>query len=360
MRIIRPFKRWARLLTSATLVLMTSLSHTACSSDNEDNDQEEDDSKELALIRERQDAEMILSSLCKIDSVPECTVTYSPRIGEIIYLITPTISYTIANNVSQARHVYNGIVSFMCTDSLGTAQIPTEVKRGDVHLTFSTSSAEGEIARITVDCPRLKNVLTEIVFVPETAWPDNADVSSPFNFASLWRQKTTGLYYICTKDAKGGNGQMLTFDGGWADDWFRKYDHWQGEFYLWDCTSTQEALTGLSDCMMYSSSKFKELKDALKNRDKNSGTYKMLEILYDERRCVTFDRNYTYDHHVWWAFNCYDVTLYKTTFYSDYSVQHWSAFYTHDNTPQKSTPSHSFSFDRSYKRYDWEWEAIYR
>lgn len=64
---------------------------------------------------------------------------------------------------------------------------------------------------------------------------------------------------------------------------------------------------------------------------------------------MTFDNSYRYDHHLWWAHYCYDVTIYKTTFFYDYTCSSWSVYYTHRETPRRSTASHSFYFTPEFK-----------
>ena len=317
-------------------------------------------------------AELMMKALCKYDST---TAVYTPRIGEAIQAPTPTIYYAIANTVEQARSRYEDIVSFLRTetaDNTKTADpdetsepLPTDVSRGDIHVSFAASSADGETARITVDCPRLANVLTSIVFIPETAWPENADVPNPFNYMSCWREKTTGRIYICTQECKGGKGIMLTLDGGWGEDWFTEYDHWQGKFYLWKNTASYDAFRGLSDAYKYSPDKLKYMNAALQKSYPNSTTagYMRNFVEYGSTYIFDcdFDYEYSYDHHVWWAYNCWDVTI-KRLYFNPYShdVKTHHTDYTHKQVPQRTNPSHSFDFDRSYQKDDKVWEVVYR
>lgn len=91
-------------------------------------------------------------------------------------------------------------------------------------------------------------------------------------------------------------------------------------------------------------------------------TMKIIRTLYKElspSRSVTFDNSYRYDHHLWWFHYCYDVTMYKTTIFYDYTCSSWSVYYTHRETPRRSTASHSFYFTPEFNN-DKDWECLYR
>ena len=358
-------------MMSAILVMAMSAMLTACSSDDDNNNgTQEEDPAEVAKVQEKMQADQMMQALCKYDST---TATYTPRIGEAIKAPTPTIYYAIANSVEQARSRYEGIVAFLrteTTDGTKTAApdetsepLPTDVTRGDIHVSFAASSADGETARITVDCPRLKNVLTAIVFIPETAWPTN-DTPAPFNHLSCWREKSTGRIYVCVQDCRGGNGIMLTFDGGWGEDWFRNYSYWQGEFYLWCNTASYDAFRSLSDAWKYNPNRLKSMSDALRKAYPNTTTSKYMRWFATSDVDIwntDYDYSYSYDHHLWWAHYCYDVTINRLCFYyKSHNIYTWSSSYTHKSTPERKNPSHDFTFDRSYNRKDSDWEAIYR
>ena len=354
-------------------MMLTALTLAACSSDDDDNNNGtgDDDAVELARIQEQIQANLMMKALCEYDST---TASYKPSIGEAINAPTPTIYYAIANSVEQARSRYENIVSFLRTeitaDSTKVADpdetsdpLPTDVTRGDIHVSFAASSADGEVARINVDCPRLANVLTAIVFIPETAWPEN-DVVNPFNYLSCWREKTTGRIYICVQECKGGKGIMLTLDGGWEEDWFKAYDHWQGQFYLWKSTASYDAFRGLSDAWKYSRDKLNYMNAALQRSYPNTTTAKYMRNFMGSYAYIwntDFDYEVSYDHHLWWAYNCWDVTVKRLCFYyKSHGIYTWSSSYTHKEVPARENPSHSFDFDRGYKKDNNVWEAIYK
>ena len=362
-----------KLMTmSAILAMAMGLTLTACSSDDDDNNgTQEENAAEVARIQEQMQADLMMKALCEYDST---TATYTSRIGEAINAPTPTIYYAIANTVEQARSRYEDIVSFLRTETsestktadpdVASEPLPTDVTRGDIHVSFAASSADGEVARINVDCPRLANVLTAIVFIPETAWPENADVVNPFNYLSCWREKSTGRIYICVQECKGGKGIMFTLDGGWEEDWFRQYDHWQGQFYLWKNTASYDAFRGLSDAWKYSRDKLNFMNNALQRSYPNTTTAKYMRWFVTSDVDIwntDYDYEVSYDHHVWWAYNCWDVTIKRLCFYyGSHNIYTWSSSYTHKEVPSKRNPSHSFDFDRGYDRKDSQWEAVQR
>jgi len=341
------------------LMMLTALTLTACSKDDDnDNGTQEDDAIEVARIREKLDAELMTNALCSYNAE---TATYTPRIGEAINAPTPTIYYAIANTVDEARSKFESIVAVTRTDSLDTTPLPNDVTRGDVHLTFAASTAAGETARINVDCPRLAVVLTTIVFIPETAWPENGDLVTPYDFLSCWREKSTGRIYICTRNGFGGSGQMLTFDGGWTDKWFKDKTYWQGEFYQWENTATEEALKGLCDGMLNSPDKFQKMFEQMGKKAGGSRTYNIVKSLYVDRGTLTFDLDFSWDT-VWYRFYYYYYVKknYFTFRRSDNAWWKWTHEYIRDDTPKTGEASHSFAFSRSDGKDNSNWEAIYR
>lgn len=293
---------------------MLVLSSCSKDSDTEDHKQEVED-VEAAQKREDMKTEGIMQSLCEIIEHKDGSIEYQPRIGAAIYDVSPTIYYTTAESLEEAEGRYYNLIGAL--NSSSDQQIrDKEITQGDIHLKFENGSSS-EIARIKIDCPRLKDILTEIVFIQSNKWPEN-DLASPFLFMSIWKQISTNHIYVCLRKSQGSKGIMLTFDGGWSDDWFRYYNYWQGSFYLWENTAQPEDFNALAGAMKYSPSKFKKMFSKLEQYD--CTTMKIIKTLYKElspSRSVTFDNSYRYDHHLWWFHYCYDVTIYKTTFYYD-------------------------------------------
>ena len=194
--------------------LMLVLSSCGKDSDTEDQKQEVED-VEAAKTRENMKTEGIMQSLCEIIEHEDGSIEYQPRIGAAIYDVSPTIYYTTAESLEEAEGRYYNIIGAL-NSSLDQQIRDKEITQGDIHLKFEKGSSS-EIARIKIDCPRLKDILTEIVFIPSNKWPEN-DLASPFLFMSIWKQISTNHIYVCVRKSQGSKGIMLTFDGGWSDD----------------------------------------------------------------------------------------------------------------------------------------------
>lgn len=351
-------------LTALALLLAMTLATalTACSSSDDDPkkaDQPEEDAN-AAAIHEALEADMMLAGLCDIDSVPGSgTVTYTPRLGTAIYSATPTVVYTTANSADEARSVYEGIIAYVRTDSLDTTPFPTDVRRGDVHLTFTAGSASGEVARIAVDCPRVKDVLTTVVFLTDEAWPEN-DTASPFNFLSFWHQKSTDRYYLCVREAKGSPGLLLTWDGGWWEDSFDS--DWQGKFTLWADCPKQEVYVALGNAMRFNADKFQNMMDRISKASgvpHTSGkTWDILNTLWNwgVNRC--FDCDYSYSKGRWWLATNYYITVRRASI-KNRTVNLWQTYCEHSEYPLKNRPSYSLTFGQDYNRGN-DWEPIFR
>lgn len=331
--------------------MLIGLAAVSCSEDQpKDIDKTENsDSQYLEELR----TNCILASLCDIDTLNNGSVNYTPRIGKAVYEQTPTVYYTIANTVDEAEDTYRSIIAALNNDSTQTF-MQREVRQGDIHLTFTEGNTTGETARIVIDCQRLKNVLTEIVFIPEDLWPQN-DNSSPFRFLGLYRYNQS--YYICVRDCRSGQGILLTFDEGYEIDEFKKYAHWQGRFYLYRKTASYEALNALARAMNNNSSRFPGMMDRLRMQD----DYKVgrrgyeLDLLWCNSS-ATYDNSYSYDHGLWKFYNCYYVNICRTSFKSKEGIKEavqYSDYYEHDQTPQTTNPSHEVRFDYDFDKSGW-------
>lgn len=344
------------------LLMLTALTLASCSKDDDDNKSEQpEEDLNSAIIKENLEANMMLAGLCDIDSVPGGgTVTYTPRLGKALYSATPTVYYTVANSPEEARGIYEGIIAFIRTDSLDTTAFPSDIKRGDVHLTFGAGSGEGETGRITVDCPRVNDKITNVVFLTDEAWPEN-DVSTPFNFLSLWHQKSTDRYYLCVREAKGSPGMMITWESGWWEDWFDS--DWQGKFSLWADCPKQEVYTALGNAMQYNSNKFQSMMNAMNKSSiphTSDKTWDMLNDFWNYSQYTRyFDCDYSYSKGRWWFATNYYITVRRATV-KNRSVSLWQTYCEHQSYPLKKRGSYSFYFNNDYNNKNGDWEAIHR
>lgn len=332
---------------------MLVLSSCSKDSDTEDHKQEVED-VEAAKKREDMKTEGIMQSLCEIIEHKDGSIEYQPRIGAAIYDVSPTIYYTTAESLEEAEGRYYNLIGAL-NSSLDQQIRDKEITQGDIHLKFEKGSSS-EIARIKIDCPRLKDILTEIVFIQSNKWPEN-DLASPFLFMSIWKQISTNRIYVCVRKSQGSKGIMLTFDGGWREDWFTKYNFWQKSFYLWKETAHPDDFYALAGAMKYSKSKFDSMFKILKQYE--CKTKEIIKILL-LRNDLAFDTSYSYDHHLWRAHYCYDITLYSTLILGyDYTCASLSVYCTHKQAPRRNTASHSFYFTPEFKN-DKDWECLYR
>lgn len=347
-----------KLMIGLFLLGLLAFGFTSCSDDDPDTPavENKDDEKEILAVKEEMKTEGIVQQLCHVTMLEDSTFQYEPAMGKALYEITPTVYYEPVSSLEEAEKVFRRIISPLNTDSLGNDNTKLrEITQGDVHLKFELGSSSKELAKIVVDCPRLRDVLTEIVFMPKDQWPEN-DYASPFMYWSVWRYKPTGHLYLCVKSAGGGPGVLLTFEGGWIEDWFKKYDFWQGSFYVWQNTAKSADIEALGYSFCYEKDNVSKVIEKLKEKIlagelKPTRTIEVLLDLQNGRK-FTFDTKCTYDYHWYWVAHCYDVTVYRTEV-SNAGCQNTSSFYTHKEVPRKEWPSHAIYFDpKSY----WEWE----
>ncbi|WP_281644825.1 hypothetical protein [Bacteroides zoogleoformans] len=352
------------------LLLFVGFTMTACRDSNDDIPSD-DDTKEVTQIYQKLQRQTLLKSLCTVDTLADGTIAYTSRYGAVLDETKPTVHYVGINNISEAHAAWNGIVSVFNESESDTFE-GNKVHLNDMKLSFSISENEEEMARIEVDCPELSNSLTSIVFIPNERWPEN-DIGSPFLFMSFWKNKKTGLLYLCVNKAQGSRGIMLTLGGGCEEDKFRKYTHWQGEFTLWMNTADEQAFNCLANIMQCYPSRYALALEKIGTITREFVLFGKQFTYYPYRytlfhelfnlsgdSSITFDRGHDWDYHLWRAYRCYDVTVYRTTFYPDRTCSHWRQFYTHKNTPVPTEGSHCFYFDQSFKVNPEEWECIFR
>lgn len=341
------------LLAMAGVMALTFFS---CSKDNDELTTEEQEALD-ASINESLKTQAIMKALCRVDTLDNGKLSYTPRIGKAIESTTPTVYYSIGYDLEYSRQTFESIVSPVNSD-WGQRLSLDEVRQGNIHLKFSESNKPGELARITVDCPDLRDVLTEIVFVTEERWPTN-DQASPFNYLSIWRYG--GRIYVCVRTATSESGSMLTFDGGWKDDWFTTYTHWQGEFYLFENTASARAIQNLAYALRNHNDLFTDMFNAMNERVQNP--HWLWGSLYNGV-WQRFDHDYTYKHGLWCAYNCYYVHLKKSSINRNayqvgkYNYSDETLYYEHKDTPKRDSPSYEILFDPGFNKNGWE--CIYK
>ncbi len=319
---------------------------------------------EEIAARDSMKTDMLMRKLCDVD-IDEVTLTekYTPIRGEVIYPATPTVYYAIALNKEHARSIYESIALVALDEGQNTA-VPDKLKQGDIQLTYSTEGGSaGELGRISVVCPRLKNVLSSIILVSDNAWPGN-DVSTPCTYLSVWKEMSTGYYYLCLQEAKGGQGLLVTWDGGWTDDWFTD-SYWQWNFCLSAGCMHHEHYDLLVGALNYNNTRFKEALHAMldySNRQSKSSL--LLDDLYYHPwvnvRCVC---DYSWHHGRWWARTNYYVDL-RYVNIKNQKLEKCSSHYEHRNWPTDRTNSSSYKTftqaDAAQFKDSNKWQCKYR
>ena len=305
------------------------------------NQGQEPDDPNLLMIREELKTQMLMSAICDVDSVPGSgTATYTPRIGKVLYSATPTVYYTVADTPEEAEAYYYDIVSAL-QDSTGMASIGHAVMQGDIRLTFTPGGAANETGRLVIDCPRLKDVITTLVYVPKAAWPEN--ISSPIPFMSLVKEKSTGHIFLCLREAFGCQGILLTFDGGWIDDRFES--DWQGTFYMKKYCAKQEVFNCLGRAIETRGTAVAEMMQMVCDRIPwDNITRNVLGKLYYERETMDFDCEYSYRKGRWWLATNYYIDLYKAKF-ENRKYTGYKKHYEHKSRPSLSIPSFAIYFN---------------
>jgi len=348
---------------SIALSALMAITIISCEKENEKNLQQKEQEARSAAILDSLKTRGILNALCRIDTLDNGEIDYAPRIGTALEPSTPTIFYSIAYDLDYARSVFCGIISSLNTNSRENLSVD-EIRQGNIHLTFSESNESGEIAKIAVDCPDLKDDLTEIVFVKEERWPDN-NTYSPFNLLSIWKYENR--YYVCVKKADSGEGIMLSFDqgNGWATENFDEYTYYQGKFSLYKYTASSEAFYNWAYLMTYKADEYNRMLNNLGERGSNKW-----RDMFRNGGEITFNRDYEVTHGLWWIIHsCYYVTLNKTTVYCHKDKGGWQFgssdyydYYEHTVAPVNAEPSTEIRFSPVQGgQFNYTgWECIYK
>jgi len=319
----------------------------------------EDADENAAAIRESQKTALVMRALCQVDTVAE-TVVYTPKLGKAIKDATPTVYYTTAADAEEAEGIYQSVVSVLQEEGKSSA-MPHEVTQGDIQLSYIAGGEDGQLGRIIVDCPRLKNVLSAVVILTPQAWPQN-DIATPCNFLSIWYEVRTGRYYICVRELRGTPGVLLTFDGGWGEDQFYDSD-WQDDFTVWTNCGLQDHFDALSGGMRNNPTKFKNSLDALeKAAGRSNKTWDLLDDMFTHDWERVFDCDYNWSKGRWWFGKNYYITVRYVKIKKSY-CQKLSMYCEHTSWPNKARPSYYKTFNvndvQDYKDTN-KWRCIQR
>lgn len=193
------------LCTAAVIMLTTS----GCSSADEALSDRIQNTENVTLCTSQQ-GETLMARLCVVSTDADGQTAYTPLIGRALEAAAPTVYYCVADSKQQAEARYRNILSSM-EEVTGKPVEGRNIQAGDIRLTFTEGNGADETGRITVECPRLKSVLTAIVYIPAVRWPEN-DLASQINYFSVWRNKKTQNIYACMKPANPDTGYMVCLE----------------------------------------------------------------------------------------------------------------------------------------------------
>ncbi len=322
---------------------------TSCSGDDGPVEVADDDHYDL-MERNLGIKNFIIEDLCIVNKSELGTVSYEPRRGKAIEPTTPTIYYVPVDSDDEPLQIYNSIVSICNTDTLNPKDPERDITILDSRIAFSDGDASGgEKGRISVDIPELRNVLTEIVFIPREKWPYN-DYSTPFNHLSVWYQESTKRYYICVRPSSGCKGIMLTFDGGWSVVEINKKLHYLDDrpFSLYYNTAPKEAIDCLATSFNEKPDRCKKIVDRLKGNDDCPWIVNLLTAMERNGGTYKFDTGYSAKYKLCGVYNCWRTHIYRVALkYKDgkFVTESVYDYYKHSDRPRKSLASSAFYFE---------------
>lgn len=242
------------------LGLCFTLFFSSCSDDSTDSKEIENDDNEEGLASNVDIlTEDIVSNICKFDSIEGAEVL-TPIYGKALNAVTPT-------SLSCAMEDQATAYDFFCNTLINAGDEASEFLSGDESYTicdlgengtvsYRKSNQPGELAVITYNIPRLKNVISTLTIIQTQAWPEN-DISSKFGLGDILREKVDGQnrYWVCVREFGGGfDGIILTVDYGWRTE--NLSDHYKSYTAYYNVAGL-DAWNALSAFWYNSNSKFR-------------------------------------------------------------------------------------------------------
>ena len=196
---------------------------TGCSDDNDTDSKLDNDISNAASRATREDSvriatQLVYQRLCVTDTAMHIKLSsgvdeFQPCYGAQLYDVTPTVRYVSANSLADARQMFitefQGAITYLNAD---TTAVTIRLDLGQQgYICFLPEGSDGHVAKIEVSLKQLDR-LTEVCFLQDEAWPQNAvnSIAQGNTFLS-----TDGHNFICIKNAENQAGLMVTFDLGW-------------------------------------------------------------------------------------------------------------------------------------------------
>ena len=344
-------------------------------------------------IRERQlDRDQLLYNLCQIDTLTDNRINYIPRHGKALNGITPTVRYIGVESLEEAKNYFKmSIALFPEEEDIDNWKFINTIDVDDCHVEFTESKSSDKIAHVTIDCPELKSIITDIIFIPRSLWPEN-DQSSPFQYGSVWMKDNKYdadqiTFYICVRPCGyGQKGIMLTFDRGWGTITYDECTYCQGEFDLYSNCASYDAIHAFAALVNDSPKKYQAAFDAIRakcieryrlddpytvqwykehwNLDGVEGILEAKKRTYDKFK-KAINKEYMHFNvgspnpsnpkkaEKYWVAKARWYYLVKVGYYvmeynsekGRYDTSSWTTTFKEKNTPYNVWPSYSFEFD---------------
>lgn len=242
----------------------------SCSDDDEIATQNnEDDQKEMEYLS---NYEMMLARLCEIDTI-SVVPHYSLRLGEAFDKTRPDVYYVGVESEDEALSYFYAIFrKDELENSIGTLMKADKVDYGKYgYVSYEARDGKSEWAVVDINLQELKDVITQLVFIPNSKWPTN--FYSPYYPGDVLREGNR--FWLCVRDwGCGLDGILITWD------WEKKFvteeersDHYHTYTKVTGCASW-DAWHALAHLYFNNPNEYNNMYDYVKNASwyKNSGS----------------------------------------------------------------------------------------
>ena len=195
----------------AIAFMMMSPIFISCSDDSETQTPANDEDEKTAA-EDLRNYEMMLAHLCEKDTL-QIVPHYTPRLGEVLDNARPTVYFVGVESEKESHDYFNIYFPKMeFTDCIGVQVDATEIDYGKFgSVSYEPRDGISEWAVVNINLPELKDVITQLVFIPKAKWPTNA--YSPYNPGDVLRENNTNRIWLCVQDWNcGHDGIVLSWD----------------------------------------------------------------------------------------------------------------------------------------------------
>lgn len=251
------------LLSHITVIAFLLLSpiFIACSDDENETPAIEKD--EETAGENLRNYEMMLAHFCDKDTI-QVIPHYTPRLGIVLDESHPDIYYVGVESENEAYNYFTIYFPKMeFNDSIGTQVDATKVDYGKFGtVSYKPSDGKSEWAVVHIDIPELKDVISQLVFIPKAKWPTNA--YSPYYPGEVFREGTTSRLWLCVQAWESGHdGILLSWDDSQVNKTDRS-DHYKSYKKVTNGTynvATREAWNALAHLYYANRSEFENMYD---------------------------------------------------------------------------------------------------